>query len=138
MTRWLIGLLGWLYASSVLAIEWYHDYDKALEAAAKEQKILYIIIVTDDCRWCRKMEATTLKDPMVDLRISKRYISLELNRDRSSYPDSLQAKMVPKHYFLTPQGGKIFTVPGYWNVEDFLATLDDVERRYTHLKPKEP
>ncbi len=137
MKRLVLLVLWWVPSSLLLALDWYHDYDKAMEAAKQEQKLIYIIIVTDDCRWCRKMEATTLKDPMVDIRLSKRYIALELNRDHGGYPQSLQAQMVPKHYFLTPDGQKIFTVPGYWNVEDFLSTLDDVERKYTNFVKKE-
>ncbi len=121
----IIGGLGVLQA-----MQWYHDYDAAINAAKKENKIIYIIITSESCRWCRKMEATTLEDESVQIRLESRYIPLALTRGKDTYPDSLQATMVPKHYFLTPEAEKIYTVPGYWDVVDFGSILDDVERKF--------
>ncbi|MEA3521432.1 MAG: DUF255 domain-containing protein, partial [Campylobacterota bacterium] len=102
--------------------------------AVQENKILYVMIVSESCRWCRKMEKTTLLDNMIIKRLEDNFIAVELLRGIDTYPDSFQAKMVPKHYFLTPKEKKIYALPGYWSVEDFSSILDDVVRKYQKLR----
>lgn len=121
---------------SLNALDWLDDYDLAHAKALKENKIFYVFIVSEDCRWCRKMEATTMLDDTIQERLKKSFIAVELTRDIDIYPESLQAKMVPKHYFLTPNEKKIYAVPGYWNVEDFSSILDDVERKFKKIKDR--
>ena len=118
------------------AVDWQEEYDIAHAKAVKENKIFYVFIVSESCRWCRKMEETTMLDNEIIDRLNKDYISVELIRGFDDYPDSLQAKMVPKHYFLTPDEKKIYAVPGYWSTEDFSSILDDVTKRFKKIKAK--
>jgi len=115
-------------------IDWQDEYDSAHAKALEENKILYIFIVSESCRWCRKMEKTTMLDDKIINRLNRDYIAVELIRGFDDYPDSLQAKMVPKHYFLTPNEKKIYAVPGYWNSEDFSSILDDVRKKFKKTK----
>jgi uncharacterized protein YyaL (SSP411 family) len=115
-------------------IDWQDDYESAHAKAIKENKIFYIFIAGDSCHWCRKMERTTMLDNEVINRLNKDYIAVELIRGFDDYPDLLQAKMVPKHYFLTPNEKKIYSVPGYWNTEDFSSILDDVTKNFQKYK----
>jgi uncharacterized protein YyaL (SSP411 family) len=122
---------------SLSATDWYDNYESAHTQALKENKIFYIFIVSEDCRWCRKMEATTMQDDAISARLGANFIAVELMRDIDTYPQRLQAKMVPKHYFLTPDERKIYAVPGFWNVEDFNSILDDVEKKFKKIKEKD-
>lgn len=38
-------------------------------------------------------------------------------------------------YFLTPEGRVIYSVPGYWDEEDYLSMMGDVQRKYKKQKP---
>ncbi len=118
------------------AIDWQDDYEIAHEKALKEDKIFYVFVVSESCRWCRKMEKTTMLDNEIINRLNKDYIAVELIRGFDNYPDALQTKMVPKHFFLTPNEKKIYSVPGYWNSEDFASILDDVVKNYKKTKEK--
>jgi len=117
-------------------IDWQDEYEIAHAKAIKENKIFYVFIVGESCRWCRKMEKTTMLDNEIINRLNKDYIAVELIRGFDDYPDSLQARMVPKHYFLTPDEKKIYAVPGYWNAEDFSSILDDVTKKFKKIKAK--
>jgi aspartyl-tRNA(Asn)/glutamyl-tRNA(Gln) amidotransferase subunit B len=68
-------------------------------------------------------------DPdLLPIEINKDYISLRVTRGKDDYPESLEAPGVPTTYFLDNKGNPIIRkVMGYWNIEDYLSFLDDVD-----------
>lgn len=110
-------------------LDFTNDYDAALELAKKENKDVYMLITSEDCRWCRKFENTTLSDDSFVTSLEKEYVILHVSRDTDKIPSRFFAKRVPKHYFLTNDGEEIYSFLGYWNIEDFSSFLSDVEKR---------
>lgn len=109
-------------------IKWADSFKEALAQAQKEDKNMMVLITTKSCRWCRKLESETLTDAQVIKRLNRDYISVHLTRDVDEYPRYLQAPGVPTTYFLNRAGQPIIKrVMGYWNVEDYLFYLDDVD-----------
>ena len=115
-------------------IAWNSSFEAAKVKAQKEDKLIYVVITSETCRWCRKLEATTLEKPAVVTNINSKYVPVALTRGKDSYPPCLKAKMVPMSYFLTPQGRVIYSVPGFWIEEDYLSMMGDVERKYKKQK----
>ena len=115
-------------------IAWNSSFEAAKAKAQKEDKLIYVVITSETCRWCRKLEATTLEKPAVVKNINSKYVPVALTRGKDSYPPCLKAKMVPMSYFLTPQGRVIYSVPGFWIEEDYLSIMGDVERKYKKQK----
>lgn len=112
-------------------IAWNTSYDSARAKAKKESKPLMVLITSEDCRWCRKLEATTLQDEQIISRINTQFQAVNVTKDKSVYPKSLTAKMVPMSYFLDPSNGKVlYSIPGYWESEDYHSVLDDALRKY--------
>ena len=112
-------------------IAWNSTYDTALAKAKKESKPLMVVITTEQCRWCRKLEATTLQDEEIVSRINTKFQAVRVTRDKGVYPKNLSAKMVPMSYFIDPANGKvIYSIPGYWGSEDYNSILDDALRKY--------
>lgn len=110
-------------------IVWQDTFAQAQAKAKKESKPMLVIITTEQCRWCRKLEATTLSDDEVISKINSRFIPVHVTRDKSIYPKNLGAKMVPMSYFLDPNGNVIHSIPGYWPSEDYQSILDDALRK---------
>lgn len=108
-------------------INWAHSYAQAQALAQKEHKKILVLISTEKCRWCRKLESTTLEDAAVIQRINEGYVAVHVTRDKDAYPAGLKAKMVPMSYFLDANGSVIHSMPGYWESMDYLAILRDVE-----------
>lgn len=107
---------------------WANSFKEALSQAQAEKKTLMVLITTKTCRWCRKLEAETLTDETVISRLNKDYISVHLTRDVDEYPRYLSAPGVPASYFLDRTGQPIIKrVMGYWNAEDYMSFLDDVD-----------
>lgn len=119
-----------IFLSSLFASElnWSSDYKKAVEIAKKEKKDIYVLVTTESCRWCRKLEDTTLKDERVKELLKSKYILVHIDRDRDFLPESFNARSVPKHYFVTPDEKIIFTFAGYWDELDFRSYLRDVDK----------
>lgn len=126
MVLWLIMPL-WLFGAE---INWSTNYAEAQAKAKKESKPMLVIITTEQCRWCRKLEATTLEDPSIVNRINTRFSAVHVTRDKSVYPKNLTAPMVPMSYFLDPNGKVLYSMPGYWSTEDYESILDDALKRY--------
>ncbi len=123
----LILCLGFLnlYAGG---INWVHSFKEALAKAQAENKNMMVLITTETCRWCRKLESQTLTDEKVISRLNRDYVAVHFTRDVDEYPRYLSAPGVPSTYFLDRAGKPIIKrVMGYWNVEDYLSYLDDVD-----------
>ncbi|MBN2870982.1 MAG: DUF255 domain-containing protein [Campylobacterales bacterium] len=126
MVLWLIMPL-WLMGAD---INWSANFAEAQVKAKKESKPMLVIITTEQCRWCRKLEATTLEDDKIISMINTKFSAVHVTRDKSVYPKNLSAKMVPMSYFLDPNGKVLYSMPGYWSTEDYQSILDDALKRY--------
>lgn len=125
-----IALLALLMANLfAVEIAWNDTYAQAQAKAKKESKPMLVIITTEECRWCRKLEATTLSDDEVVSKINSHFVPVHITRDKSVYPKNLTAKMVPMSYFLDGNGKVLYSMPGYWPVEDYQSILDDALRK---------
>lgn len=110
-------------------IAWNDTYEQAQAKAKKESKPMMVLITSEQCRWCRKFEATTLQDEDVITKLNAKFVSVHVTRDKSNYPKNLTAKMVPMHYFLDGEGKVLYSIPGYWPAEDYQSILDDALRK---------
>lgn len=125
-------LLVWMLLSISLfgsEIGWSDSYTEALAKAKKESKPIMLVITTEQCRWCRKLEATTFSDEEIIKRVNSHFIPVHVTRDKSIYPKHLSAKMVPMSYFLDAEGKVLNSMPGYWPAEDYHSILDDALRK---------
>ena len=126
-------LFGALEASE---IKWHKSYQDAHTQSLQEQKIIMVMLTTDDCKFCKKLKQETFIDQAIRERLSENYHSVELNKDRDIYPKTLHAKGVPTIYFLTPQEEVIDYTLGYYDAEEFGYILSAAERRYKKMKGK--
>ncbi|MDD5716273.1 MAG: thioredoxin family protein [Sulfuricurvum sp.] len=110
-------------------IEWNNNFTDAQAKAKKESKPLLVLITSEQCRWCRKLESTTLEDEGIISKINGHFVPIHVTRDKSVYPKNLTAQMVPMSYFLDGNGKVLYSIPGYWPVEDYQSILDDALRK---------
>lgn len=114
---------------SAAEIKWADSYDEAVALAKKEEKAVYALITSETCRWCRKMEATTLQSQSVIDAIEKDFIAVHLTRDKDEYPRYMKAKMVPMTFYMRTNGRIVHSVPGYWTTEDYLSITSDAVKK---------
>ena len=128
-------ILIFLFVTSLYAsVEIQTNYEQALKIAKIQKKRIYMLIVSDNCRWCKKFENTTLKDEELLNRLDTKYVLLHLSRDKDNIPSKFKTTPVPRHYFLSSTGEEIFPVVGYRDVETFHSFLDTVNERVKRMK----
>jgi len=118
--------------ASLQAMElgWSDNYDEALAQAKKEHKLVYTLITSSTCGWCRKFEKTTLQDTMVKKRLTKEFITVQLTRDFDTIPKEFKTSPVPRHYFTDSNGKILYSSLGYRKVECFDSFMDNAQEKY--------
>jgi len=101
------------------------NYKIALEKAQKEKKDIMILMVSNFCPWCQKLEKVVLSKAKINNQIHKKYIPLILNKDERNYPKKFETPMVPTVYFVDYKTEKIIKrVVGYNNRLDMINIIN--------------
>ena len=106
---------------------WSSDYKQALLKAKKEHKLVYVLITSDSCKWCRKFENTTLQDKAILKRLYSEFEVVHLSRDRNKIPKGFKSAPIPRHYFVDSNGKILYSSLGYRKADYFDAFMDFAE-----------
>ncbi len=121
----------WLSAD----ITWQKDIPTALQLAQKEHKPVMVFVESETCRWCKKMKHRTLSDESVDKRLQS-YVSVKVFREnKEDIKDLPEIQGVPSIFFMTAEKKILESVIGYYNVEDFISYLNDVDKKVKSNTP---
>lgn len=117
-------------------IDW-QKYDDGLAQAKKEGKKVFVEFTAKWCGWCKRMHATTFKDPDVIDLLNKYYVPVSVDGDSKDtlvidgYITSerrlareYRVTSYPTYWFLTPEADPIAPVKGYRDAPSFTDILD--------------
>lgn len=100
------------------------DYKAAMKRAKKEHKDVMLVLVTNNCSWCKKLEKETLSDKYVKKEVKRQYIPLILNRQEHKFPEKFHSSFVPAIHFINYKNDDYFvTQLGFRNKNDFLEYI---------------
>jgi len=124
------------------AIKWY-SIEEAVALNAKEPRKIFIDVYTDWCGWCKRMDASTFRDPVVVNYMNEHYYAVKLDAEtkkeitlgtqkfvnpnpegtRSTHQLAatlLDGKMsYPSYVFLNEKNEKLTVVKGYMQTPSF-------------------
>jgi len=127
MTKLIVTLF--VLSGTLLAVDWVKDINAALETAKKEHKNVMVMVEGEHCRWCKKMKGRTLTDDAVEKRL-KNYVVVKVMREDGNAMAKLPpVEGVPTIFFMKDDKAVIEKVMGYFNVEDFISYINDVENK---------
>ena len=129
MKKYLCAIVAWSMALFGAELDWNDDYDKALKEAKAQNKDVYMLVTSSNCKWCKKFQKTTLQDEATIERLKQQYVLLHIDKNKNYMPKKFKKKKVPRHYFITNKGEVIYSFLGYWDVEDFASFLEDVDKK---------
>ena len=127
MNKIILGLL--LLSSTLFSVEWVKDIDTALTLAKKEHKNIMVLVEGEHCRWCKKMKHRTLSDESVEKRLEKYVVVKVMREDGNAMSVLPPIQGVPTIFFMKENKAVIEEIIGYFNVEDFLSYIGDVEKK---------
>lgn len=119
-------------------ITW-HNYEKGLELAKKEDKMLVIDFTTSWCGWCKRMERETFANQEVIEFFNENVVAVKVwgdsNTKTSHEGETMSEKALtrtygvrgfPTFWFLDSEGNRIGPSPGYKKTEQFLPLIQYV------------
>jgi tetratricopeptide (TPR) repeat protein len=83
-------------------ITWRYDYAKARQEAAETGRLLLLDFITDQCFWCKQLDARTFRDPEIVQLVTTRCVALKV--DANQFPQLAQALNVQKYPTLVIAG----------------------------------
>ena len=108
------------------------DYATAIAKAQKEKKILVMVIVKENCRWCEKLVKNTLSEEGVQKELEN-YITVIVNKD-DKYPNQFIENFFPSIFYIDYTTQKsVYSNVGYVGRKCFLNDLHDAFRIHKEL-----
>ena len=129
MRHFFIGAL--LVWSSLFGanLDWSSNYEAAKVKAKANGKLVYVLITSDDCRWCRKFETTTLKNDKILKRLYSEFEVVHISRDKHKVPAAFETSPVPRHYFTDAKGNITYSSLGHRGLECFESFMDNAQSK---------
>jgi len=127
MRRILLSFL--VLSGALFALDWVKDLDTAVNQAKKEHKTIMVMVEGENCRWCTKMKGRTLSDDAVEKRLEKFVIVKVMREDRNVMSKLPAVRGVPTIFFMKESGEVLEEIIGYFNIEDFISYINDVEKK---------
>lgn len=107
------------------------NYASALKKAKEHNKAIMMVISTESCPWCRKLERQTLRKDNINEIVKANFIPLAITRDVGEYPKQFIAKVVPTVYFIDPKDEKPFDISyGYKNKKIYEDVLNTAKSKF--------
>lgn len=106
------------------SVTWRSDYNAARREATEKGLALVIVIGTDDCFYCRKLEGGPLKNPTVTNLLAGNFVALKLDATRApELAKALKVQMYPTTVLAGPDGKIHAFIEGYVEADRFAEQL---------------
>jgi len=113
-----------------IEFNWQENLKKAYDKANDTDKRVMVMVEGENCRWCKKMLHRTIGDESVQKKLVEKYVSVKVDREDTEAMKNLpEIKGVPTIFFMDEDNNIVEEVIGYFNVEDFLSYIGDVEKK---------
>ena len=102
------------------------SYEKALEKAKEQNKMVMLMLSKENCDACWYMENIVFEDDNMVEKIDASFISYYIDIGKSIPPDDITYIGTPTFHFLTADGKKIDRFNGAANIKDFTDVIHQV------------
>jgi thioredoxin-related protein len=127
MSKVILGFL--LLSSTLFSLDWAKDLNSAFALAKKEKKNVMVLVEGENCRWCKKLKYRTLQDEAVEKRLEKFVVVKVMREDPLAMSKLPSIQGVPTTFLMKANKEVVEQVIGYFNVEDFISYINDVEQK---------
>ena len=109
-------------AAAYLGVE--NSFSTALEKAKAEKKMLVMVIVKTNCRWCDRLVKETLSESEVKEKL-KNYVTVIVDRD-DDFPNKFKEDFFPSIFYIDEtSGGSVYENVGFVGKKCFLNDLNN-------------
>jgi thioredoxin-related protein len=107
------------------------SYDEAVMLSQKKPKKIFVDVYTNWCGWCKRMDATTLRDPNIVKYMNEKFYAVKLNAESGKKvvykgnqisesdlaSNIFKASGYPTTVYLLPNEEILQPIPGYLDVD---------------------
>ncbi len=112
-------------------IPWQPYEPSTFEGAARDQRLLLVVVSTQWCHWCHVMQRETYADAEVERLIQRHFMPIKVDADqRPDLAERFRNYRWPATGFFTPEGVPILALRGYRSPGEFRQILEDVRGRW--------
>ncbi|HHD77235.1 MAG TPA: thioredoxin family protein [Campylobacteraceae bacterium] len=119
----MLSIVTFLYAG---ALDWEHNYEKALQIAQSKSKPLLMMYHARWCPECAYMKEVIFKDPKLSEYMQSHYILVDMNLSKEKPPKGFSYKGVPTFFIISPEGKLTGKIEGAASAHDFLERLKTI------------
>lgn len=102
----------------------WNDYTPGMARAKNQGKNVFLYFYAQWCTYCTKLKQTTFQDQKVRAYLDDNFVSISVDTDENqTLSRSWQVTGLPTMWFLTPEGERISSLPGYVDGPQFLKVL---------------
>jgi thioredoxin-like negative regulator of GroEL len=110
----VITLTGSAFAQDV---KWRHDYAMARKEATATGKPLLLDFGTEACTWCKKLDATTFRNPAIVALLNERFIPVKIDAEREEkLTEAVKVDSFPTLLLVSSDGKIVARHVGYADV----------------------
>jgi thioredoxin-like negative regulator of GroEL len=108
-------------------VEWRSDYNAARREAAAKNRPLVIDFGTENCIWCKRLDASTFKDPSVVSVMNERFVPLKIDGERDApLASALRIQSYPTVVLASADGKILDMHEGFLEAPRFMEKLQKV------------
>jgi thioredoxin-related protein len=120
----LVALLVSVGTAGAQDVRWRTDFAAARKEAAASGKPMLLDFGTEACMWCRKMDATTLRDRAVVDAINARFIAVKVDGERDErLTQAVGVQAFPTLAIVSAEGKVVAKHEGYADVPKMMSIL---------------
>jgi thioredoxin-like negative regulator of GroEL len=120
------GVLSWpAQRVGAQEVPWRFDYAAARQEAREKNLPVLLDFGTANCLWCKKLDATTWRDPAVVRLVREYFIPLRIDGEKQAkLAQMLAIRSYPTLVFAAPDGKILGVQEGYVRAPDLAAKLN--------------
>jgi thioredoxin-like negative regulator of GroEL len=120
-----LGLLAVGLGASAQSPSWRSDYGSARREATDKQRPILLDFGTENCFWCKRLDATTFRDPNIANLINEQFIPLKIDAEREAVlAQKLQIQSYPTLVLAAPDGKILTVIEGFVEPAKLLPHLN--------------
>src|SRR5262249_2118017 len=98
-------------------VRWRTDYDEARREAVARNRPILLDFGTENCFWCKKLDATTFQEPVIIGLLNQHFVALKIDAHQNAVlAEALHIHSYPTMVLAAPDGKILGTLEGYMDV----------------------
>ena len=126
-------IIAFLITSLFGDINWAEDVDDAYEIAAKENKIVMVMLSRKGCPACEYMKGIVFEDKNFMSSFNKSFIAVHVDIHEDFVPQGLEYFATPTFYFLNSKEKVLHRIDVAHNSKEFLQELEEEVKPFNKI-----